>query len=461
MCGNKMAVNAAEPDSTRRRSSRSAPAPATANPVRSSRTNLDQSSSNVTTTSGSYSYDGGTGSGSSYRLGSSTATAEASVSSRASLSSLRNSLPENVHIYDFSEIRSATNNFLAKPFSSSSATAWRCSLRGRDVIVFQRKFRRPIQDSELREKLSVIYRSHHMSIIKLRGASISGEYIYLAYDFISGGNLAVCLRNKRNPNFTVLSTWMSRMQIATDLASGLDYIHNNAGLKINLVHKYVKSSSVIVTEPSFNAQICHFGTAELCGETVIERKAVKQRGEDEIVAVTVTVTSPESSPTKKLTRSSSGAMQFEGTKGYMAPEFRGLATQKSDVYAFGVVILELLSGEEPVKYKYDKQQGIHERISVVDTARYAVEGDAGDGGGEAEIEGRLRRWVDRRLKDSFPVTVAERLTRIALGCVEEDPNKRPTMSRVAGKISKLYLDSKKWADTFGVPTDFTSSFAPR
>lgn len=455
MCKTKMAVDAADPNLTRRRSSGRTQTATPTTPTRSSRKSqpgLDPSSSNVTSTS--YSYGGGTGS--SYRLDSSIATAEASVSSRTSLSSLRNSLPENTHIYDFSEIRSATNNFLAKRFStSSSSPSWRCSLRGKEVVVFQRKFRRPIQESELREKLSVIYRSHHMSIIKLLGASISGDYIYLAYNFMPGGNLADCLRNKRNPEFTVLSTWMSRMQIATDLASGLDYIHNNAGLKINVVHKYVKSSSVIVTEPSFNAKICHFGTAELCGETVVEPKFVKEdRGSGEIQEVD----SPASSPPKTLTRSNSRALQFEGIKGYMAPEFRGLATQKSDIYAFGVVILELLSGEEPVKYKFDKEKGNHVKTSVVETAKYAVEGD---GGVESEVEGRLRQWVDRRLKDSFPVAVAEKLTRIALDCVDEDPNKRPSMGRVAGKISKLYLDSRKWADTIRVPTDITTSFAPR
>ncbi|XP_076902274.1 lysM domain receptor-like kinase 3 [Bidens hawaiensis] len=453
MCGNKPSVKADEPELTRRsRSSRS-----TAETRSSARSNIhmqpqqDQPSSNnnnITTTSSSTTtytyYDGGTTTGSSYRLNSSTATAGASVSSKTSLSSLRNSLPENTHIYDINEIRQATNNFLAKRFSAAaSVPSWRCNLRGKDVVVFQRKFRRPIQESELRDKLSVIYRSHHVTVIKLVGASISGDYIYLAYDFVSGANLSDCLRNKRNPDFTMLSTWMSRMQIATDLASGLDYIHNNAGLKVNLVHKYVKSSSVIVTEPSFFAKICHFGAAELCGETVLERV-----GDDEIVEV-------EAEEMKKLTRSGSRTVLFEGVNGYMAPEFKGLATQKSDVYAFGVVVLELLSGEEPVKYRYDKETGTHVKTLVVETARYAV------GGEESETEGRLRRWVDRRLKDSFPVVVAEKLTRIALDCVEEDPNKRPNMSRVSGKISKLYLDSKKWVDTFRVPNDFTSSFAPR
>ncbi|KAI7736342.1 hypothetical protein M8C21_028115 [Ambrosia artemisiifolia] len=460
MCGNKMAVKADEPDNlTRRRSSRSSTQAATS--TRSQPPTIPSSSSITTSSVSGSTYDGRTGSGtgsvygSSYRLNSSTATADASVSSTTSLSSFRNSLPENTHIYNISEIQLATNNFLAKRYSSGGTPSWRCSLRGKDVILFQRKYRRSIQETELRDKLSVIYRSHHMSIIKLVGASISGGYIYLAYDFTSGGNLTDCLRNKRNPEFTVLSTWMSRMQIATDLASGLDYIHNKAGLKINLVHKYVKSSSVIVTEPSFNAKICHFGTAELCGETVIEAKVVTDKGNDDEI---VEVESGEGLVEKKLERSSSRTMRFEGVNGYMAPEFRGLATQKSDVYAFGVVVLELLSGEEPVKYRYDKETGEHVRTSVVETARWTV-GD--DGGGEVEIEGRLRRWVDRRLKDSFPVTVAEKLTRIALDCVVEDPNMRPSMSRVSGKISKLYLDSRKWADSFVKPTDFTTSFAPR
>ncbi|CAK9162621.1 unnamed protein product, partial [Ilex paraguariensis] len=76
-----------------------------------------------------------------------------SVSSRTSLSSLRETLSENPHIYDFSEISSATNNFLAKRYSSSSSSAsWRCTIRANDVIVFQRSFRRQIEVSELRER---------------------------------------------------------------------------------------------------------------------------------------------------------------------------------------------------------------------------------------------------------------------------------------------------------------------
>ncbi|GKA86593.1 hypothetical protein Tco_0808304 [Tanacetum coccineum] len=68
------------------------------------------------------------------------------------------------------------------------------------------------------------------------------------------------------------------------------------------------------------------------------------------------------------------------------------------------------------------------------------------------------RWVDRRFKDSFPVVVVEKLCRIVLDCIDEDLSKRPKISRVAGKVSRLYLDSGELADIIHVPNDFTAYF---
>ncbi|OMO67392.1 hypothetical protein CCACVL1_20550 [Corchorus capsularis] len=382
---------------------------------------------------------------------------ETSVSSRTSLSSLRGTLSESPHIYNISEIRAATNNFLAKRYSTSSSSAstaacWRCNLRGHDTVVFQRKFRRKIETSELKERLSVICRSHHMSIIRLLGASISGDHIYLVYEFIEGSNLVDCLRNPRNPSFTVLSTWMSRMQIATDLAHGLDYVHNKTGLNLSIVHNHIKSSSIIITEPSFNAKICHFGTAQLCGEA--DENGTQEIGSSKRETKIEEVTEDgQAANLRKLKRSNSGERQFEGVRGYMSPEFRstGIATQKSDVFAFGVVVLELLSGEEPLKYRYDKKSGDFVRTSVTETAAAVV----------AQGREAVRRWIDRRLNDSFPVEVAEKLIRLTLDCVHVDQDKRPDMGRVAGKISKLYLDSRIWFDNMKIPTGISVSLAPR
>lgn len=317
---------------------------------------------------------------------------------------------------------------------------------------------------QLKHLLSVICRCHNRSIVKLLGASVSGEHIFLVYDFVEGANLANCLRNPKNPKFTVLSTWMSRMQIATDFAQGLDYIHNQTGIAMTLVHNHIKSSSIIVTEPSFNVKICHFGTAQLCGE-IEEYDHKKDRAsgsssryEGEIEEVSEDAKRKSSI----LKRSDSGKRQFDGVRGYMSPEFQwtGIATQKSDVYAFGVVLLELLSGEEPFKYKYDKGRGDFVRTSVVETARVAIEG-VGNNNSGTDMEGRLRTWVDSKLRDSFPVEVAEKMTRLALDCVHGDPDVRPDMGRVAGKISKLYLDSKMWSDSVRMPTNISVSLAPR
>ncbi|CAN1253058.1 LysM domain receptor-like kinase 3 [Linum perenne] len=421
MCRTKMAVEAAAPTSRRTRSSStsSSSTAATSHPSQSA------SSSFYSDPSSSANY-----------TGNNTATSS-SLSSRTSLSSLRDSLSQNPHIYDISEIRRATNNFLAKTYSSSSS-CWRCNLRGTtDAIVFQRKFRRKIETDRLKELLSVICRSNHVTVVKLLGASISGDYIYLVYEFVKGANLADCLRNARNPEFTVLSSWISRIQIAADLAHALDYVHNKTGLNMTLVHNHFTSSSVIVTEASLNAKICHFGTAQLCGE--VDDGAGKPNSE-----ITTVPEGEEGRSSSKLTRSDSAGMQFQGVRGYMSPEFRstGIATQKSDVYAFGVVILELLSGEESMKYKFDKSVGNYVRTTLIETA---TAGGGGDGG--------LRKWVDRRLKDSFPVDVAERLVRIALDCVHVEADKRPDMARVAGKISRLYIDSVKWNDSMRMPTD--------
>lgn len=91
---------------------------------------------------------------------------------------------------------------------------------------------------------------------------------------------------------------------------------------------------------------------------------------------------------------------------------------------------------------------------MIDTAIAAIDDTDGK-------DGRLRRWVDKRLKDSFPVEVAEKVTRLALDCVHVDPDQRPDMSHVSGKISKLFIQSKNWLDKLKVPTDISVSLAPR
>ncbi|KAF8021574.1 hypothetical protein BT93_G1889 [Corymbia citriodora subsp. variegata] len=437
MCRSRKSTDSIQPNPrSPRRSSRSSRAPPSSS---SKATSIDPSSSSAsftvtsinTTTTASFFNNRRRR----HPTSSSPSDSSSSLSTTPSYSlpaHLKHYLHDTPHIYPFSELSSATGNFLLRPLSPSSS-AWRCSLRGRDVAVFRRRLRRPVELPRLHKLLTSICRSHHSSVAKLLGASLSESDVYLVYEFVKGANLRDCLRNRVNPDYSPLARWASRMQVATDVAHGLEYIHHCTGMNgSGFVHNRIKSSSIVITEDSLSAKICHLGTTELCGEVAEE---------DE----------PLSSPYgPRPMRTNSSAMKFEGTRGYMSPEFRstGTPTRKSDVYAFGVIVLELLSGEEPLKYSYDGESGEFRRTSLIEGAR------------DAAREG-VRRWVDKRLKDSYPVEVAEKMVQLALECVDDDPDKRPDMGRVAGRISKLYLESKKWGERFAVPQDFSVSMAPR
>ncbi|XP_038979178.1 lysM domain receptor-like kinase 3 [Phoenix dactylifera] len=366
------------------------------------------------------------------------------VALRNSLLALRNSRQETPTLYPFSEISAVTNKFVA----SSSR---RCSLRGKDVVVFRRPFRG--DPAALPARLVAVCRSHHSSLVRLLGASLAGGTIYLVYEHSPGAPLADCLRNPRNPKFTPLSSWTSRIQVAADLAQGLDYIHHHSAT----IHNCIKASNILVIEPHFRAKICHFGAADLAGDILAKTNA----DADKEAAAADAEISPLSSPSRKLKRSDSRRMKIEGTRGYMAPELLagGNISWRSDVYALGVVLLELLSGEEPIKHRFDERHNNFHRVSLIETAREAI-GPA-EYSAEKERRGRVRHWVDRRLRDSYPVEAAEHLIRVALRCVEAEAAARPDMTWVAGKISKIFLDSKSWEEKLSVPTEFSVSFAPR
>lgn len=359
-----------------------------------------------------------------------------SSSSGSSLSSLREALPEAVVLYTFSELCSATSSFRSNRLPRSSG--WRCSLRGKDAVVFQRRFRGP-DPAALPARLAALGKSHHSSLARLLGASIAGDYVYLVYEYTPGASLDDCLRNSKNPSFTPLSTWISRMQIASDLASGLEYIHLHSSVTAG-VHNRLKSSSIIVTEPDFRARICHFGATDLAGEIPADAET---NGDTESIA-----------SSSEIRRTGSRGMRIEGSRDYMAPEllFGGSVSRRSDVFAFGVVLLELISGKKPRERRLDGED--FESVLLIDTAREAIGVDEGR-------QGRVRQWVDRRLRDSFPVLVAETLIQVALRCVEADAAARPDMTWAAGMVSKLFLDSQAWTKLLKPPTDISVSMAPR
>ncbi|GJN29291.1 hypothetical protein PR202_gb17505 [Eleusine coracana subsp. coracana] len=340
------------------------------------------SSSPFNSTSGGPSGAGGgaaTGSGSAQRRNTSSSSASSASSSLASLAAARASLPDPPVLYPFHELAAATNSFLAKRAGGGSAGYWRCSLRGprRRALPAPAPPRRPRPGRR---------RARPDRQLPTGAAT-----------------LAACLRGPaRNPSFTALRTWMSRVQVAADVAQGLEYIHHHA----DTIHGRVSPSTVLVSDPGLRARITHFGASELA-------------------AAPAAADSPYAPP------------------GSTAP------SREADVHAFGVLLLELLSGEEPARYRFDRGTKEFQRVSVIETAAAAAEG------------GAVRSWLDKRLGDSFPVAAAERLVKVGLRCAAAAEEDRPDMTWAAGKVSKVYLESRAWEQKLRMPTEISVSMGPR
>ncbi|CAN1179838.1 Receptor-like serine/threonine-protein kinase ALE2 [Linum perenne] len=290
-------------------------------------------------------------------------------------------------------------------------SCYRCIFRGRDAI----GFRRPsdiISPEKLRRHLSATSNLHHANVVKLIGASVSEinepcSTVDLIYQFVDGPTLSDCLNPGTgtavsssdgmskidvNDPYHYVSTWKSRMEIALGVASGLVYIHHMTGFNVVFVHNRIKSSNIILTSATrggsqiFRPKICNFGLSRVGWHALDDEDDDNDNDNDN----------------HEHEHESPNVMEDEEGYSYMAPELvqqGGIAaTQKSDVYAFGVLLLELLSGTRPSTYS---------QTSIVETARMMFDDEVG-------IEKMVRLWVDRRFNDSFPVKNTVELLRVAL-----------------------------------------------
>ncbi|KAF7051781.1 hypothetical protein CFC21_059982 [Triticum aestivum] len=342
-----------------------------------------------------------------------------SRSSRSSLAAARASLPDQPVLYTFQELAAATNNFLAK--RGSSDTFWRCSLRSSPAALFQLRPLPLLTPAAASAALARVARYHHASLARLLGACPAGAHVYLAYALPTGAcTLAAYLSSSSTSSSSragsstsrsvVLRTWLSRVQVAVDVAQGIEYAHAHA----DAAHGRVSPSAVLLVPDAHGGQsvravLTHFGAGHFAA--------------------------PDDDADAEADN------QEQPSKGKAA-----------DVRAFGVLLLGLLSGEAAEsRYRFDRATKELARVSVVDTAAEAVR------------SGRVRSWVDRQLSDSFPVAAAERLVEVGLRCAAdadaEEGKERPEMAWVAGKVSRLYVESRAWERTLQPPSDDLSSVA--
>ncbi|KAF6170461.1 hypothetical protein GIB67_036235 [Kingdonia uniflora] len=252
-----------------------------------------------------------------------------------------------------------------------------CLADGREVAVKQLKIGGGQGEREFRAEVEIISRVHHRHLVSLVGYCVSDHQRLLVYDYVPNNTLHFHLHGEGRP----VMDWVTRIKVAVGAARGLAYLHEDCHPRI--IHRDIKASNILI-DNDFEAQVSDFGLAKLV---------------DTLTHVTTRVM---------------------GTFGYMAPEYAstGKLTEKSDVFSFGVVLLELITGRKPV----DSSQPLGDE-SLVEWARPLLT-DALD---SEEFEG----LVDPRLEKNYVGVEMFRMIEAAAACVRHSAVKRPRMSQVA------------------------------
>ncbi|XP_050215421.1 probable L-type lectin-domain containing receptor kinase S.7 [Mercurialis annua] len=225
-------------------------------------------------------------------------------------------------------------------------------------------------------ELSIIACLRHKNLVQLQGWCVEKDELLLVYEFMPNGSLDKMLYQESEHG--VLLTWSHRKNIAIGLATALTYLHHECEQQV--IHRDIKTSNVML-DANFNARLGDFGLARLMDH--------------------------DKSPVSTLTA---------GTMGYLAPEYLhyGKATERTDVFSYGVVMLELACGLRPIEREPESQK----MVNLVDWV-WGLYG-----------EGKMIEAADKRLNGEFKEEEMRNLLLIGLSCANPDSMERPTMRRV-------------------------------
>ncbi|GLT73954.1 hypothetical protein SLA2020_457810 [Shorea laevis] len=226
-------------------------------------------------------------------------------------------------------------------------------------------------DRFFERELEILGSIKHRHLVNLRGYCNSPTSKLLIYDFLAGGSLDEALHEKSEQ-----LDWDARLNIIMGAAKGLAYLHHDCSPRI--IHRDIKSSNILL-DANMVARVSDFGLAKLL--------------EDEESHITTIVA---------------------GTFGYLAPEYMvsGRATEKTDVYSFGVLMLEVLSGKRPTDASF-----IEKGLNIVGWLNFLI------------TEDRQCEIVDQNC-EGVQAESLDVLLSLAIQCVSSTPEDRPTMHRV-------------------------------
>ncbi|XP_059639697.1 proline-rich receptor-like protein kinase PERK4 [Cornus florida] len=287
-------------------------------------------------------------------------------------------LTKNTFTYE--ELAAATNGFSEKNLQGQGGFGYvhkGVLPNGKEVAVKSLKSGSAQGEREFQAEVEIISRVHHRHLVSLVGYCIAGEQRMLVYEFVPNQTLEFHLHGKGQPTMD----WSTRLRIALGSAKGLAYLHEDCHPRI--IHRDIKAANILL-DNKFEAMVADFGLAKLNNDN----------------------------NTHVSTR-------IMGTFGYLAPEYAssGKLTEKSDVFSYGVMLLELITGRRPV----DTTNKIMEDC-LVDWARPSLT--------VALENGNYEELVDPNLEGKYDPDEMARMCGCASASIRHSARRRPKMSQI-------------------------------
>ncbi|XP_074332917.1 G-type lectin S-receptor-like serine/threonine-protein kinase LECRK3 [Apium graveolens] len=273
--------------------------------------------------------------------------------------------------FTFAELEKVTNGFHEEIGRGSSGTVYRGTLNLTNQVVAVKRLVNMLEEGEkeFQNEMKVIGRTHHRNLVRLLGYCNDGPQKLLVYEYMVNGSLANILFDAQHP-----PRWDERIRIALEIARGILYLHEECATQI--IHCDIKPQNILIDE-YMSAKISDFGLAKLLQAD--------------------------------QTNTNTG---IRGTRGYVAPEWhRKMAvTAKVDVYSFGIMLLEILCCRKNIVLDLSEEEAVLE-----DWVYQCFENN------------ELAKLVTG---EEIDMITFERMVRVGLWCVLDEPSIRPSMKKV-------------------------------
>ncbi|KAL3636678.1 hypothetical protein CASFOL_018977 [Castilleja foliolosa] len=313
--------------------------------------------------------------------------------------------------YSFEDLQKSTEDFSSSNLIEGSVFHGR--LKGKNLAI-----KRVKSDliSKVDHQVFDERSQRHINMIRLLGTcQTDGPDSFVVFEYAKNGSLkdwihgGLAIKSHFIESCSCFLTWDQRLRICLDVATALQYMHHV--MNPSYVHRNIKSRNIFLDE-DFSAKVGNLGLARCIKEPEIDEKEESSFSQGQI-----------------------------WNKGYLAPEYlaQGTISPSIDVFAYGVVLLEVLSGKPPVRRDEEGKSGIFVKLS--DEIKRVLGSDGAD---------ELRGWIDGALGENYSFDAAVMLANLAKSCVDDDFSLRPNAGEIVEKLLRLVEDSPETDDQFSV-----------